>query len=427
MATAILPRHLNKEIDEALTSARVVNIVGPRQSGKTTLVRDLLGKGRFVTLDDEAVLTAIDADPVGQLQGLVAETGNAPLVIDEAQRSARLALAIKKLVDENRRMGQFVLTGSSNIFTSAGVADSLAGRVRTLKLLPLSAAEIHQQGPARLLDWAGRANPDLAHLPPPGVITRDVYIDLILRGGYPEIRDFDQRPRQRRYRDYLDAVIDRDVADVLKVRKTDALRRLVDQIAVRTGEELNIQQLTGIVGVRRSTLDQYLDVLTRLSIMARLGAWASGEARREIRNAKSHMLDTGLAAALRRLTDRSFAPDASPTALGGLVESSVYVELLKSIPYQAEDWRLYHWRGAGGREVDILAESDRRLVAFEVKASTTVVEADFKHLRWFASDGPGASWRVTAIVIYLGERPLSFGERLFALPLSSFWGFPPER
>lgn len=114
---AYLPRHLMPELEDAIASARVVNLIGPRQAGKTTLVRDLFGQGHFVTLDDTAVLAAIDADPEGQLTSLTEELDGAPLIIDEAQRSTNLALAIKKTVDTNRRKGQFVLTGPSNVFT----------------------------------------------------------------------------------------------------------------------------------------------------------------------------------------------------------------------------------------------------------------------------------------------------------------------
>lgn len=425
MSNTLLPRHLAGELADALKSARVVNVIGPRQAGKTTLVRDLFGRGRFVTLDDESVLMAVDSDPLGQLEALIGGAANAPLIIDEAQRSKRLALAIKKIVDERRRMGQFVLTGSSNIFATAQVTDSLAGRVRTLTLLPLSTAESHRAGAARLLDWAspGSRPTTLASLPTPATLSRDAHLDLLLEGGYPEMRLLDRRSRQRRYRDYIDTIVDRDVADLLKIRKTDALRRLIDQLAARTGNELNVQALCGAIGLQRPTMEQYLDVLTRLCLLARLGAWASGETRREIRHPKVHMLDTGLAAALRNLAPASFAADSDPTALGGLLESFVYAELVKNLPYQRDDWRLYHWRGDKGREIDILAEAGRRLVAFEVKAAVTVGEDDLRNLRWFKTEGPGRNRPVTGLVIYLGSQPLSFGDGLFGLPLSIFWAF----
>jgi len=143
MEDDLFPRHMTPILAQALQSARVVNVIGPRQAGKTTLVRDLYGHGHFVTLDREATLTAFENDPAGQLEALIAK-GAAPLIIDEAQRSKRLALAIKAHVDRHRRMGQVLLTGSSNIFSSAEVMDSLAGRVQTLVLNPLSSAEIYR-------------------------------------------------------------------------------------------------------------------------------------------------------------------------------------------------------------------------------------------------------------------------------------------
>ena len=417
----ILPRHLSEKLDKALGSARIVNIVGPRQAGKTTLVRDLYKNGKFITLDDESVLTAIENDPGGQLESLTTGFDAEPLIIDEVQRSKGLVLTIKKTVDGNRRKGQFILTGSSNIFTSIRVADSLAGRMRVLKLWPLTVSEIRKRNPSTILTWALSPAPKLAVLPTPEKTDRQAYIDIILRGGFPEIFPLEAEERQEYYRDYVDAIVDRDVADVLPVRKTDALRRLINQLAVRTATELNLSEICELVGVQRNTLDRYLEVLSRLSVVAKLGAWASGESRREIKNAKSHFVDTGVACALRRLTSESFRADANPAALGGLMESFVYSELMRSAPYQDENFRFYHWRDSRGREIDILAESATQLIGIEVKASTTVSAQDFKHLRWFAEKGPGTTKKVTGLVFYLGQEKLSFGNGIFALPVSTLW------
>lgn len=419
---AILPRHLSAELKDALTYARVVNVVGARQVGKTTLVRDILETGRFITLDDETALEAIENDPWGQLQRLTEEAIGVPVIIDEAQRSRKLALAIKRIVDASNRTGQFVLTGSSNIFSTQHVADSLAGRMLTLTLWPLTAAETLSIGPSRVLDWTVSADPDLRDIPAPKPATRAEYIDRILKGGFPKVRDLDHRRRQRIYREYVESMVDRDVADIIHIRRNDALRRLIDQLAVRTATELNLAELCEIVGAQRKTVEQYLDVLTRLSLVVKLGAWTSGETRREIKNAKHHFADTGVAAALRNLAPRSFDPDADPTAFGGLLESFVFAELLRSAPYQTHSFRFYHWRDQRGREIDILAESAHNLAAMEVKASASVSRGDFRHLRWFAGEGPGKTRSVTAIIFYLGEQKLQFGERLYALPVSSLWG-----
>jgi len=414
-----IPRHLSQELTDALSSSRIVNLVGSRQVGKTTLVRDLFYEGKFITLDDEALLAAIEADPQGQLESLTSDLGNAPLIIDEAQRSKSLSLSIKRIVDANRRKGQFVLTGSSNVFTSAEIADSLAGRMRTLQLWPLSAAEINRSEPQYILDWAIQKEPKLAQLKIPDALSRSDYINLILMGGYPEIRELSLRPRHRQYRDYLNSVVERDVADILPIRKTDVLRRLIDQMAARSGQEINVAELTKLLGVRRETIAQYIDVLERLSLIVKLGAWTSGEGKREVKNAKYHFADSGLASALRRFNTTTFDIEENPTALGGILESYIFNEFQRSLPLQDEDIRLYHWRSSDKKEIDVLADAGSKLVGIEVKSAATVSNDDFKHLRWFANDGPGKNRMFTGIVFYMGTEKLTFGNRQFALPISS--------
>ena len=416
-----LPRHLIPELEDAIASARVVNLIGPRQVGKTTLVRDLFGNGRFITLDDAAILAAIETDPEGQLASLMEDLDHAPLIIDEAQRSKKLALAIKRVVDTNRRKGQFVLTGSSNVFTTTDVADSLAGRMRTLKLWPLSVAEVKRAPVSRLMDWAMQKDPKLGQVADPEPVSRRDYIDLILEGGFPETRTLPLRSRQRQYRDYIDAVVERDVADITPVRKPDALRILIDQMAARSGQEINASELAKLTKLQRVTVEQYLDILIRLSMLTKLGAWTSGEGKREIKNPKYHFADSGIACALRRFTEDTFTIDNNPQALGGLLESFVLNEIQRAIPMQAADYRLYHWRSADQREIDILIDGGNHLVCVEIKASASVSGDDFKHLKWFSKDGPGRSRACTGIVFYLGQEKLTFGDRNFALPVSALW------
>ena len=416
-----LPRHLMPELEDALASARVVNLIGPRQVGKTTLVRDLFGDGHFVTLDNSTVLAAIDADPEGLLTDLMEGLDSAPLIIDEAQQSKNLALAIKRMVDTNRRKGQFLLTGSSNVFTTSYVADSLAGRMLTLKLWPLSASEINKAPLNRLMDWAMQRFPSLAQIADPEPATRSDYIELILAGGFPETRTLPLRARQRQYRDFIDAVVDRDVADVMPVRKPDALRILIEQMAARTAQEINTSELSKLTKLQRVTVDQYLDILIRLSMVTKLGAWTSGEGKRDIKQSKYHFVDTGIACALSRFTGATFAVDNNPQALGGLLESFVVGQLLRTLPMQDADYRLYHWRSADQREIDVLIDGGHHLVNVEVKSAAAVNSDDFKHLKWFAADGPGRGRTCTGIVFYLGQEKLSFGDRNFALPLSSLW------
>ena len=421
----LAPRHLRSELEAALAASRIVNIIGPRQAGKTTFVRDIFASersgARFVTLDDQVLLKAIENDPESQIRALMADIGDNPLIIDEAQRSKTMALAIKKIVDEDRRKGQFILTGSSNVFTSLEIADSLAGRMRTIKLWPMSMAEALRRKPSNILDWAVAKSPNLADLGTTDKLTRAEYIDFILRGGFPEIRELDTRDRGRQYGDYVDSVVDRDVADILRIRKTEALRQLIEQLAARTACETNTTTLSRLIATDRKTVDEYMDVLFRLSMIVKLRAWTSSESKRDIKQPKYHFADTGIVAALRQMTAETFNIDADPGAIGSMLESFVHSELQKSLPNQQNDFRLYHWRNERKKEIDILAESATRLVGIEIKAASTVNDESLKALKDFAKTGPGKSKQFTGIVFYLGEHKLTFGDGIFALPVSTLW------
>ncbi len=412
-----------RALDDAVSNVRVVYLIGPRQVGKTTLVRDLYKEARYVTLDDPGVLAVIREDPLGQLESLTSDLENVPLVIDEAQRSKELALAIKLIVDRNRRKGQFVLTGSSNAFISNDAMDSLAGHLRVLKLWPLTVAEIRTARPNRFLDWASGLLPKIDQIATPEALSRADYIDLVLRGGFPEVIEMPMDQRRKYYRETIGLIIRRDVADIIAIRKANRLRQLIDQIAVRTAHELNVSSLASGLGITRITVDQYLDVLDRLSLIIRLGAWNSREARREIKNAKVHLVDTGMAAALRCLRTDSFnAGNVNAPTFGHLLETFVFNEILRSLDSQRRDYRLYHWRSPDRREIDIIVDGVDTLVGIEVKASTSVSKSDFKHLKWFGSDeGPGGKRSFTGVVFYLGQHKLTFGNNLFALPISTLW------
>ena len=424
MAGDDYPRHLVAPLEQALAAARIVNLVGPRQVGKTTLVQNLFGEGFYVTLDDAGVLAAIESDPVGQMKSLAANAADAdmPVIIDEVQRSGNLPLAIKSIVDKDRRKGQFLLTGSSNVFATMNVADSLAGRMLVLKLWPLTMAEKQRVGPNRMLDWAAQERPSLDTITLPPVLSRKEYIEHVLEGGFPEPRELPLKSRQELYRDYVDSVVDRDVVDLFHVRKTEPFRRLIDQVAARTGQEINISDLSRLLGIKRDTVDTYLDALIRLSLIIRLGAWNSGETHREVRQPKYHLVDTGMCCALRHLGANAFdAGRVNATQLGGLMESFVFNEILRSLRQQETDFRLYHWRSPDRRKIDIIADGGECLVGIQVKSAATINNRDFRHLKWFAMDGPGKSRSFTGIVFYLGEHRLSFGNRLFGLPVSALW------
>ena len=425
-----IPRHLVKSAADALRTSRVLNIVGPRQSGKTTLVREMIPAAQFIDLDDGSLLASLGLDPFGILSELAVQATRQglPIIIDEVQRLPQITLAIKRIVDRDSRPGQFVLTGSSDIFTAPAALDSLAGRISTLILRPLSAAEIRHKGPFRLLDSVSDEPRTAAvNFPHSESHGRADAIDLMVRGGFPEIRPLMDRDRMARYESYVASIVERDVALISDIRRPDALRRLINQLAYRTSEELNIANLCGVLGTRKETVARYLDVLSRLGMIQRLGAWtAAAGTRREIRSPKLHFMDTGIATALRGEDSHGFDLGSDSSALGHVLETFVYVEIEKSLPFLRRRWELSHWRMAP-HEIDIIAQApDRLLALFEVKASSSVNAADFRHLNWFFQEGPGKSFKGHGFVIYFGDQTIPFGPRMTALPLSAFWSYAKE-
>ncbi len=294
----------------------------------------------------------------------------------------------------------------------------------TLTLRPFSAAEIFRVGPCKILD-AVASDPEnpAPLLPRPRAYGRADVIDLIIRGGFLEIRGLVGRERIDRCSSYVDSIIERDVSAIHAVRKPDAVRRLIYQAAARTAQELNAWGLAKDLAIKYDTVSDYLDALTRLGILLRLGAWSSSKAKREVKSSKLHLMDTGLATALRNEDMGSFGIDADPAAFGALFETFVFTELEKSLPFLSKSWSLWHWR-AEDREIDILAEAPGRLLAlFEMKASSMIDARDFRHINWFLTEGPGKTYRGAGFVVYPGEHLLSFGPGRIALPASVLWSF----
>lgn len=193
-------------------------------------------------------------------------------------------------------------------------------------------------------------------------------------------------------------------------------------MASLTAQEVNRVELAKTIGVKWETVDTYLDILKRLMLVIEVQAWRSGETRREVKQSKFHFLNTGMNCALRGLDEGSFKLGSHTiNQLDGLLESFVFNELLRMIPFQSNEYRLYHWRSAEHRAIDIIVEDPECLVGIKVKASSTVTNDDFKHIKWFKKNNPGITKPFREIVLYQGSRILPFGDNCFVLPVSSLW------
>lgn len=405
------PRLVEPRIAEAMADTPVVMLVGPRQAGKTTLVRKVAESGlRYLTMDDQLTLLSAREDPVGMVRSLDRA------VIDEVQRAPGLLLAIKKSVDDDRRPGRFLLTGSANLMALPAVADSLAGRMETLSLLPLSQSEIHGRA-ANWLDaaFAGRL------LQPGTVASQDDLVGRVLRGGYPEaIARSTARRRTAWARQYLQALLVRDVRDIAGIEKLDELPRLLRALAETAGQMCNYAQLGGQVGLDGKTAAKYIGVFEQMYLLQRVDVWARNRLSRVVKTPKLQFVDSGLLAALLDLSADEVLADR--TRFGRVLETFVFAELLKHITSAQGDYRLLYYRDADQVEVDVVVENAAgELVGIEVKASASVKEGDLRGLRKLAGLA-GERFRA-GVLLYDGDETLPLGDRLWAAPLSTLWGW----
>lgn len=404
------PRRIEPRIVESLSDTPVVLLAGPRQAGKTTLVRHIAKQGmRYLTLDDELTLLSAREDPVGMIRNLDRA------VIDEIQRAPQLLMAIKKSVDEDRRPGRFLLTGSANLMALPTVADSLAGRMETLSLLPLSQSEIESHSP----NWIDSVFAGgILHAGTPSL--GEELVERVLRGGYPEaVSRISARRRVAWARQYIDAIIQRDVRDVAGIEKLDQLPRFLRALAQTAGQMCNYTQLGGQVGLDGKTAARYIGVFEQMYLLKRLDVWARNRLNRIVKTPKLQFIDSGLLATLIDLGSEEARQDRS--RFGYVLETFVFGELLKHTTTSDGAYRLMYYRDADKVEVDLVIENAAgHLVGVEVKASATVKESDLRGLKKLAGIA-GDQFRM-GVLLYDGTEAMPLGDRLWAAPLSSLWG-----
>ena len=407
----LYPRLIESRVAEALADTPVVLIAGPRQAGKTTLARSFAGKQgmHYLTLDDELTLLAAKEDPVGMIRSLDRT------VIDEIQRAPRLLLAIKKSVDEDRRPGRFLLTGSANLMALPTVADSLAGRMETLTLLPLSQSEIH--GPA--VNWLDSVF--AGHIPEMSMpLIGDALFEAVLRGGYPEaVSRITTRRRTAWTRQYIDALIQRDVRDVAGLEKLSHLPRFLRALAQVSGQLCNYTQLGGQVGLDHKTVVRYMGVFEQMYLLKRVEVWAKNRLNRMVKTPKLQFIDSGLLGTLADLSAIGTTTDRG--RFGNVLESFVYGELLKLGTASDRDYDLLFYRDHDQYEVDVVVEdASGRLLGVEVKASATVKATDLRGLKRLAS--LAGNQFTLGVILYDGAETMPLGDRLWAAPISTLWG-----
>ncbi len=401
------------QIRKALKDTPLVAVTGPRQSGKTTLVKTFGGDGRrYVTFDDATLRSAAQSDPTGFVRGMDRA------IIDEVQRVPQIALALKQSIDEDRRPGRFLVTGSADILAIPKAQESLAGRMEVVTLLPLAQSEILGRRPPRFIDacftgtvaqsaaaLAGRDAPDIA--------------PRVLSGSYPEAIKRTSLERKRDwFRAYVQAIEQRDIAEIATIHKARRVPRLVEILAQHAGQLVNFHQIGREIALDSETVDHYVGLLENLFLLRRVRPWLRNELSRLVKTPKIQFLDSGLLAAVLRLSPDRLRHDRTP--LGRALETFVFSELAKSAAWSANRPAILHYRDKDQVEVDFVLENEaREVVGLEVKAAASVSQADFKGLRRLA-DHTGRSFRLGA-VLYDGPQIVPFGPQLFAMPYRVLW------
>ncbi len=409
------PRALAPAVERALETHPVVVLSGARQTGKTTLVRNLPSAANrsLQSLDDFDVLELARDRP----EDLLARGRR--LTLDEVQRVPELLLAIKRDVDARRQRGRFLLTGSANLLLMRQVADSLAGRAVYLLLAPFTAGE--RQGEGRLPPWSEvascRRGAEVAQRINELPAADCNWQREILRGGMPPASlARSARERAQWFDGYVQTYLERDLRDLSQIASLPDFRRLMGLAVHRLGQLLNQSELGRDAGISQATTHRYLGLLETTFQVHKVTPYSVNPSKRLIKAPKLYWADSGLAAHLAGVSSVN-ALRSSPL-LGAFAENAVLSGLLTWREATHPRSEIHYWRTAGGAEVDFVVERGPRLIPLEIKTARRIRISDIRHLEIFLDDyGKQAPW---GAVLYDTDRAHVITRRVIGLPLSRF-------
>jgi predicted AAA+ superfamily ATPase len=406
----VIPRHLEAALRAALADAPATFLGGPRQVGKTTLARQLVGQGlldAYVTFDDLTALAAARRDPQGFVNGLPPR-----VVVDEVQRAPEVLLPLKAAIDRDRIPGRILLTGSASPEAVPRIAEALAGRVELLTLWPFSQGELENHAESFLRTLFSDGRPRWHHPP----IDRAALLDRVARGGYPENLRRTPPRRAAWFESYVTTLLMRDVLEFARIDGTVELPRLLRLLAFRTAQPINHSDLARELGIPQTTTKRYVALLQAACLVRALPPWFTNTSKRLVKSAKWLVTDSGLATHLCGLD--ALEPD-HPLA-GPLLETFVGCELLRQMGWDPQRLGLHHFRAHTGEEVDwVLERADGTVAGIEVKLAARVGESDLRGMR-LLRELAGKRFR-RGVVLYSGTEVIGFDSDLQAVPMTALW------
>lgn len=417
LLTKIVERRLNQIVRDRMTQEPVILIQGPRTVGKSTVLKSIAASldREVVDLDDLPTRDAVRADPSLFVRG------PAPVLVDEFQHVPEILDAIKAELNIDGRPGRFVITGSTRYSTLPETAQALTGRIHRVDVRPLCQGEVAEKRE----DFAETLLEDPAGLTSATSSTtkRDDYIRRVVTGGFPlALRRAKPSDRARWFDDYVELVLERDVLEISRVRQRVQLPRLLRQLASQTGQILNIAKAAAAIGMDKSTAENYTKLLEAVFLLQQLPAWGTTLGSRVGAAPKIHVVDSGLAARLLRLTESKLAAASAPalTEFGHLLETFVVGEVSKQLDWLEEPVIRGHWRTHDGDEVDLVVErGDGKVAAVEVTAASRVSGDALKAMLGLRRK-LGAQF-LGGTILYTGTRSYTYEERVHVVPVDRLW------
>ena len=418
LSNGLVERRVLPVATERLRDDPVVLLEGPRSVGKSTLLQELARTmgAAVLDLDVPATRDAVAADP----STFVA--GTEPVCIDEYQKAPVVLDAIKAELNQDSRPGRFVLTGSTRHDSLPAAAQALTGRLSRLTVYPLAQVELEGNGSSILEQLFDDPAATVAAVPT-STTTREEYVERVVAGGFPlALARSTANARARWFDDYVNLTLERDVQEISRIRQGDLLPKLLHRLAGQTAQVLNVNGAGRDVGLDHTTAEDYTRLLERVFLIERLPSWGKTLIARTGAKPKLHVVDSGVAARLLRLTPEKLLrlDTTALTELGHLLETFVVGELVRQASWLDGIAGPGHWRTRDGDEVDLVLErDDGSILAFEVKAAARAADSDFKPLRKLAS-AVGSAF-VAGIVLYAGMRSYNLEDNLFVMPIDRLW------